>query len=83
MAGVGQEVGAHALVAARVGLVAHAQQGQALEALGRQGLGDRPPQPLLGAALLEYRLGLDAAVQRFLQRLQHPRIADIGGEQAA
>ncbi len=83
MAGVGQKVGAHALVAARIGLVAHAEQGQPLDPLRRQGLGDGSPDPLQGAALLEDRLGLDTAVQRLLQRLQHPGIADVGGHQSA
>ncbi len=83
VAGVGQEVGPHALVAPGVGLVAHAEQGQALGPLGGEGLGDRAPDPVQRAALLEHRLGLDAAVEGLLEGLQHLRIADIGGQQAA
>ncbi len=77
VASVGQEVGAHALVAAAVCLVAHDQQGQEGAVGGlRQGTGEDAPEPVLGAAALIGRLVGHAAEQAFVHRFQNPGVTD-------
>ncbi len=85
MAGIGQEVGAHTLHAAHIGLVTHHQKAQALGTGGdRQGAGKGAPELVARPARgVEHGRTLDIAEQGFVDAFQHFRIADRADQQAA
>ncbi len=59
VAGVGQEVGAHPLIAPGVRLVAHPQQREVLAVLGGERFGDGAPGPVARPAFIEQGGGFD------------------------
>ncbi len=84
MAGIGQEVGAHALHAAAIGFVTHHQQGQALIAFDRQRAAEGAPVLVARTArgIKRYRT-THPAKQALIDTLQDFGRADRADQKAA